>query len=84
MNREQIALNGSLTPEQKLAIQDRQQQMETSRQHFDSLLEALDMSLALETPDPARIRQQARDAESAMNKLRTQQQEINTRLGVEE
>ena len=83
MDREQQALMNGLSPEQKNAVQDRAQNMQMSRQQFDSMLEALDMELALESPDSSRVRQKSRDAESAMNKFRYQQQEFNNLLGIE-
>ncbi len=84
MNQEQTNLMNGLSPEQQEALRDRNQQMQTTREQFQRMSEALDMELALDSPDPAKVRQQAREMDSAMNKIRSQQQQFNNDLGIEE
>ncbi len=84
MNQEQSNLMNSLTPDQQDATRNRTQQMQTSREQLEKMSEALDMELSLEAPDPAKVRQQAREMESTANKIRTQQQQLNNDLGINE
>lgn len=84
MNQEQTNLMNGLSPEQQEAVKNRSQQMQTTREQFQQMSEALDTELTLEAPDPVKVRQQAREMESAMNKIRTQQQQFNNDLGIEE
>ncbi len=84
MNQEQTRLMNGLSPEQQEAVRNRAQDMQTTREQFQQISEALEMELALESPAPAKVRQQAREMESAVNKIRTQQQQLNNDLGIEE
>ncbi len=84
MNQEQTGLMNGLNPEQQEAVRNRNQELQTTREQFQQMSEALEMELALEAPDPAKVREQAREMESAMNKIRTQQQQFNNDLGIEE
>ena len=84
MTQEQANLVNGLTPEQHEAVRSRTQQMQTTREQFQQMSEALDMELALDSPNPAKVRQQAREMESAMNTLRSQQRQFNDDLGIEE
>ncbi len=84
MNREQQNLVNGLNPEQKNAVQKQTQQMQMTQQDFEKLSDALDMELALESPDPAKVRDQSRQMEKSLTKLRNQQQQISTELGLEQ
>jgi ketosteroid isomerase-like protein len=84
MNQEQTRLTNGLTPEQQDAVKNRTQQMQTTREQLQQMSEALEMELAMEAPDPVKVRQQAREMDTAMNKIRTQQQQFNNDLGIEE
>ncbi len=84
MNQEQTNLMNDLSPEQQEAVRNRTQQMQMSREQFQRMSEALEMELTLEAPDPAKVRQQAREMESTAKKIRTQQQQFNNDLGIEE
>lgn len=84
MNQEQTNLMNGLSPEQQEAVRNRTQQMQATREQFQQMSEALDMELALEAPDPAKVHKQAREMESAANRIRTQQQQFNNDLGIEE
>lgn len=84
MDQEHTRLMNGLSPEQQDAVRNRAQQMQATREQFQNMSEALEMELALEAPEPAKVRQQALEMESAVNKIRTQQQQLNNDLGIEE
>jgi hypothetical protein len=84
MNQEQSNLMNGLTPEQQDATKNRTQQMQMTREQLEKMSEALDMELALEAPDPVKVRQQAREMESAVNRIRNQQQQFNNDLGIDQ
>lgn len=84
MNQEQSNLMNSLTPEQQDATRNRTQQMQMTRERLEKMSDALDMELALESPDPVKVRQQAHEMETTLNKVRTQQQQLNNDLGIDQ
>jgi transposase-like protein len=84
MKQEQMNQMNGLSPEQQEATRDRTQQMQMTREQLEKMSEALDMELAMEAPDPVKVRQQAREMESAVNKIRTQQQQLNNDLGIDQ
>jgi hypothetical protein len=80
MNQEQERLVSGLTTEQKSAVQTQTKEMETSRTRLDDMAEAVEMELALEEPDPAKVQQTAKQMETEVNRIRTQQKKLENEL----
>lgn len=82
MRQAHDSLITSLSDEQKLALQTRTQQMEASRNRLEQFSEVLDMELALEAPDPVKVKQTAREVETATTELQSRQREMGSDLGI--
>lgn len=80
MNQEHERLVNGLTSEQKSAVQTQTKEMQTSRTRLDDMAEAVEMELALDAPDPAKVRQTAKQMETEVNRIRAQQKTLETEL----
>jgi hypothetical protein len=81
MTEEQTQFEQGLSEEQKTAVQENTKEVQMSREQLEQLSEDLDMELALENPDAAKVKATAREMEMAVNRIRSQQQKIANELG---
>ena len=84
MSREQQQFMNGLSSEQKTSVRNRTQEMQTSREEFERMLDALDTELEMESPDPARIRKQSHDMEAAVSRIQNRQKQMSYELGIDE
>lgn len=81
MTEEQTQFEEGLSEEQRTAVQENTKEVQMSREQLEQLSEDLDMELALENPDAAKVKATAREMEMAVNRIRSQQQKIANELG---
>lgn len=80
MTQNQEQLNSSLTDEQKAATQEETKTIQDTTEKLDQMADAVDMELALEDPDPVKVKQTAQKMESEVNRVRNEQKKLQTVL----
>jgi len=69
-----------LTPEQRTATQNQVQQMEQSRERLQNMSDALGLALEEDGVNADKVRTQARDMQSELDRLRDQQRNFEDQL----
>jgi chromosome segregation ATPase len=80
MNQEQERMFSGLTPEQRTATQDQVQQMEQSRERLQKMSDALGLALEEDAVNADKVRTQARDMQTELDRLRDQQRTFQDQL----
>lgn len=80
MNQEQERLVSGLSPEQRAATQNQVQQMEQSRERLQKMSDALNLALEEDAVSGDKVREQARDMQTELDRLRDQQRDFENQL----
>ena len=80
MNQEHERLMNGLSSEQRSAVQIQTKEMQTSRTRLNDIAEAVEIELALDAPDPAKVRETAKQMESEVDRIRAQQKKLHAQL----
>ncbi len=80
MTQDQEQLNTSLTEEQKTATKEETKTIQDTTEKLDQLADAVEMELALENPDPEKVKETAKKMESEINRIRSEQKKMQSVL----
>ncbi len=80
MNQEQERMVSGLSPEQRAATQNQVQQMEQSRERLQKMSDSLGLALEEDAVSGDKVREQARDLQTELDRLRDQQRDFENQL----